>query len=386
MKKISLTLTLLAVALLNAACTSAPTTSLLDQVRNDYRAVQASPMAAAYAPLETKQAGDALALANTASDQRESPNKIDHLAYIAQQKITLTREVIKQKSAEAEIANAGKQRDQLLLDQRTAEADRSKLKAQIANNEAAEAKQGAARALAQAADAKRSTLTAQNEATEAKQGAARALAQAADAKRSTLTAQNEATEAKQGAARALAQAADAKRSTLTAQNEAAAAKKGAQAASNDVADAQRKAQEAQDHSARLEAQLSALAAKKTARGVVITLSDVLFGTDLARLSAEGMRSAQKLVTLLQDNPQRTVLIEGFTDSTGSTAHNQGLSERRANAVRSALADMGIAQERIAVRGYGEEFPVVANDSADHRQLNRRVEIVLSDDQGVINPR
>lgn len=330
MKKIPLTLTLLAVAVLTAACTSAPTTSLLDRARDDYRAVQNSPLAATYAPLETKQAGDALALANTASDQRESQDKIDHLAYIAQQKISLTREAINQKSAEAEIANAGKQRDQLLLDQRTAEADRSKLKAQMADKEA--------------------------------------------------------TEAKQATARALAQAADAKRGTLVAQNEADAAKKGAQAASTDAANAQRQAQEAQERSARLEAQLSALAAKKTARGVVITLSDVLFGTDLSRLSAEGMRSAQKLATLLQDNPQRTVLVEGFTDSTGSAAHNQGLSERRANTVRDALTSMGIAQERIAVHGYGEELPVVANDNAAHRQLNRRVEIVLSDDKGVITPR
>lgn len=322
-------LTLLAVALLSAACTSAPTTSLLERARDDYRAVQANPMAA-YAPLENKQAGDALALANTAAEQRESQEKIDHLAYIAQQKITLTREAINQKSAEAEIANAGKQRDQMLLDQRTAEADRSKVKAQTAHNEALEAKRGTDRALAEALEAKRGTETAKQEAAEAK--------------------------------------------------------KGTQAANADAASAQRQAQEAQARSARLETQLSALAAKKTAHGTVITLSDVLFGTDLARLNAQGMGNAQKLVTLLQDNPQRKVLVEGFTDSTGSASHNQALSERRANAVRSALVDMGVAPERIAVRGYGEELPVAANDNAAHRQLNRRVEIVLSDDQGVMTPR
>jgi len=113
---------------------------------------------------------------------------------------------------------------------------------------------------------------------------------------------------------------------------------------------------------------------------------VLFGTDLARLNAEGMRSVQKLVALLQDNPQRTVLVEGFTDSTGSAAHNQALSERRAGAVRSALVDLGIGQERVAIHGYGETLPVAANDSAANRQLNRRVEIVLSDHKGTITPR
>jgi outer membrane protein OmpA-like peptidoglycan-associated protein len=302
MKTFTLPLTLLAAALLSAACTTAPTTSLLDQTRNDYRMLQSNPMTATYAPLEAKQAGDALTLANGAADQRASQEKIDQLAYLAQQKIALTQEAIKQKSAEAEIAQAGKDRDQMLLDQRTAEADRSKLNAKIARNEAS------------------------------------------DAKRNTQVALNEAANAKQGAI------------------------------------------EAQAHSAQLEAQLSALAAKKTAHGIVITLGDVLFGTDLARLNVDGMRSAQKLVTLLQDNPQRTVLVEGFTDSTGSAAHNQDLSERRANAVRSALVDMGVAQQRIAVHGYGEELPVAANNSAANRQLNRRVEIVLSDDQGVLTPR
>jgi outer membrane protein OmpA-like peptidoglycan-associated protein len=169
-------------------------------------------------------------------------------------------------------------------------------------------------------------------------------------------------------------------------NQTAEAKQDVQAAQAEAAGAQRMAQDAQARSALLEAQLSALSAKKTARGIVITLSDVLFGTDLARLNAEGMRSVQKLVALLQDNPQRTVLVEGFTDSTGSAAHNQALSERRASAVRSALVDLGVGQERVAIHGYGETLPVAANDSAANRQLNRRVEIVLSDDKGTITPR
>jgi outer membrane protein OmpA-like peptidoglycan-associated protein len=90
--------------------------------------------------------------------------------------------------------------------------------------------------------------------------------------------------------------------------------------------------------------------------------------------------------VLQQNPQRKVLVEGFADSTGSAAHNQDLSERRANAVRGALQDLGVAAERIAVRGYGETYPVAANDTAQNRQLNRRVEIVLSDDSGKLMPR
>jgi outer membrane protein OmpA-like peptidoglycan-associated protein len=113
---------------------------------------------------------------------------------------------------------------------------------------------------------------------------------------------------------------------------------------------------------------------------------VLFGTDLARLNSDGMRTASKLGDVLQQNPQRTVLVEGFADSTGSSAHNQELSERRATAVQTALLEMGISRDRIAVRGYGEAFPIAANTTEQTRQLNRRVEIVISDESGLISKR
>ena len=296
MKKYYATPILLAIAALVGACSSGPaTTSLLDQTRSDYRMAQSNPNVASYAALEMKQAGDALAQANAAASGNDSAEKIDKLAYLAKQKIALTQEVAKQKSAEAEVVSAGKQRDQIRLDQRTTEADQAK----------------------------------------------------ASAEKSRMAAQ-------------------------VAQGEAA--------------DAQRKTQEAQARAAQLEAQLADLAAKKTERGMVITLGDVLFGTDLARLNVEGMRTAEKLANVLQKNPQRTVLVEGFTDSTGTAAHNQDLSERRATAVRGALQELGVARERVAIRGYGETYPIAANDTAQNRQLNRRVEIVLSDDTGKISPR
>ncbi|MFA5171415.1 MAG: OmpA family protein [Sulfuriferula sp.] len=133
--------------------------------------------------------------------------------------------------------------------------------------------------------------------------------------------------------------------------------------------------------AQQDAQLKALNAIKTERGMVITLGDVLFSTNKAQLSPRGMRSAQKLADFLKQYPQRKILVEGYTDSTGSDSHNQMLSERRANAVRTALLDMGVNSDRIATHGYGESYPVAGNDNAAHRQLNRRVEIILSDDHG-----
>jgi outer membrane protein OmpA-like peptidoglycan-associated protein len=151
-------------------------------------------------------------------------------------------------------------------------------------------------------------------------------------------------------------------------------------------EAQRMTSDAQIHAAQLQAQLDDLAAKKTDRGIVITLGDVLFGTDQALLNQDGMRTAQKLADVLQQNPQRSVLVEGFTDNTGNTPHNQELSERRAAAVRNTLTGMGIDRDRVEIQGYGSGYPVAANDSSSNRQLNRRVEIILSDDSGKISRR
>jgi outer membrane protein OmpA-like peptidoglycan-associated protein len=138
--------------------------------------------------------------------------------------------------------------------------------------------------------------------------------------------------------------------------------------------------------AQQEMQLKELNAKKTERGLVITLGDVLFSTNKAHLKSGGIRNVQKLADFLNQYPQRKVLVEGYTDSTGSDSLNQALSERRANAVRTALVDAGISSDRVTTRGYGKAFPIADNDTAASRQLNRRVEIILSDDSGNIAPR
>jgi outer membrane protein OmpA-like peptidoglycan-associated protein len=95
---------------------------------------------------------------------------------------------------------------------------------------------------------------------------------------------------------------------------------------------------------------------------------------------------QKLADVLKQNPQRNVAIEGFTDSTGSEDYNQELSERRADAVRDTLMNMGIDAARITTRGYGKNFPVASNGNEAGRQLNRRVEVIISDESGNITSR
>ena len=133
-------------------------------------------------------------------------------------------------------------------------------------------------------------------------------------------------------------------------------------------------------------QVDDLQAELTKRGLVLTLGDVLFDTGQATLKPGAERTTAALVTFLNENPGRNVLIEGFTDSVGSDQSNMSLSQRRADAVRTSLVGQGIAGTRIRTRGYGEAYPVASNDNAGGRQQNRRVEIVISDPEGNIPDR
>ncbi len=112
----------------------------------------------------------------------------------------------------------------------------------------------------------------------------------------------------------------------------------------------------------------------------------MFDTNMSQLKAGGMRNVEKIAEFLKQYPERTVLVEGFTDSTGTGPHNDQLSERRAAAVRAAIVKLVTNKDRVKAQGYGEEYPVASNDTAVGRQLNRRVEIVVSDDTGNIAPR
>ncbi|MCQ4319627.1 OmpA family protein [Stutzerimonas stutzeri] len=129
-----------------------------------------------------------------------------------------------------------------------------------------------------------------------------------------------------------------------------------------------------------------LQAKQTERGTLVTFGDVLFDLNKAELKAAGMGDVQKLAKFLNENPERKVLIEGYTDSTGSDSYNQQLSERRAEAVRRALVRSGVEIDRIQTVGYGEAYPVASNDSPASRARNRRVEVTISNDDKRVAPR
>ena len=126
----------------------------------------------------------------------------------------------------------------------------------------------------------------------------------------------------------------------------------------------------------LEMQLKDLNARKTDRGMVVTLGDVLFDSGQARLLADGSNSMVKIANVFRDNPHRKALIEGYTDSVGGADANYALSERRASAVMSALINLGVPAERLSMKAHGEEQPVASNSTAAGRQLNRRVEVLF----------
>lgn len=110
---------------------------------------------------------------------------------------------------------------------------------------------------------------------------------------------------------------------------------------------------------------------------MLTLGDVLFDSGQAELKAGAFSTIDRLATFMRENPERTLVVEGYTDSVGSDAYNLSLSQRRADAVRAALLARGIDGSRITKSGMGKANPVAGNDTAAGRQRNRRVEIVIS---------
>ncbi len=117
--------------------------------------------------------------------------------------------------------------------------------------------------------------------------------------------------------------------------------------------------------------------RQTPRGATMTLQeDVLFRTDSAVLRPGAIDKLRPLAGYLRANAGVRVAIDGYTDSRGTDAHNQDLSERRAASVRQAFDDMGVVRARFSVVGHGEADPVATNATAAGMRLNRRVEVTL----------
>lgn len=137
----------------------------------------------------------------------------------------------------------------------------------------------------------------------------------------------------------------------------------------------------------IKAAMDQLKATQTQRGLMMTLGDVLFDTGKSRLKPGAARKLDQLAQFLKEHPGRRVQIDGFTDSVGSDELNERLSEQRAESVKNELTSRGIEEQRIGTRGYGKAFPVASNGAPSGRQLNRRVEVVISTaDNSPVAPR
>lgn len=151
--------------------------------------------------------------------------------------------------------------------------------------------------------------------------------------------------------------------------------------------ASQQAADMQAQAANLQAELDKMKAKQTDRGIVLTLGDVLFDTGRAQLNPGAATKMDQLAQFLSQHPDRRAEIDGFTDSVGSDAYNEDLSQRRANAVKAALVTRGVDPTRINTQGYGKAYPVASNTDSGGRQLNRRVEVVIGGtDNAPIVPR
>lgn len=326
-------LTLVSAALAATAlvgCASKSPNPTLESARADVNAVASNPEVASRAALELRTARDTIDQADRIWTDDRDEDEVNHLAYLARQRAEIARNLARSRQADAQIAEAKNAADRLQLSARTVEAEQARLAAQ---------------------EEERKAQFARSQAQQAQSQAQQAQSQAQQAQSQAVTAQQQAEAAARAAAAERAQA-----------------------------------QAAQDRVRQLEAQLRDIEAKQTERGLLVTLGDVLFAFDKSELLPNAGPRLDRLAAFLKAYPQRRLLVEGYTDGVGSDAYNLQLSERRAAAVRNALMMRGVDPSRITTRGYGKAYPVADNGSAEGRALNRRVEVVIADEQGVLKGR
>lgn len=317
-----------ALALALGACASQPKKDLaLEQVRTQLERLKADEELAGYAPLALREAERALRQAeNAPGDETQRL----HLIYMADRRIQIARTVAQGEQLQQEFDRLEAERNNLLVWASQLEAEQARLEAEKA------------RVMSQA--------TAED--------AARARQQAEEAREREARTARTARQAREEADQAKALAASSATAAELAQREAELAARQAES---------------------LRRQLENLQLRQTESGVVVTLGDVLFESGETDLVTEAASSLEEVVDLLQSEPDKKIRIEGHTDSTGSTETNLRLSQQRADAVLTALVNLGVDADRITTVGMGEDFPIASNDTAEGRSRNRRVDVILLDE-------
>ncbi len=290
--------------------------------------------------------------------------------------------------AQAETANGEAQR----------QAERDRLSAANANQATADAQQGQRNAEADSANANQATADANQATSDAQRGQRRAEADSANANQNAANANQATADAQRGqrnargrfrrrsisdnAASANQAAANAQAATVDAQQgqrsaEADSERNRVAAANSDQA-LKQAVMDREELRAKLLQQFNLIfTTRDTARGLIVNLSDVLFDTGKSTLRPGAREKLAKISGIVLAYPDLRLAIEGNTDSVGTDAQNQTLSEQRAGAVRDFLTDEKIPTSSMTSRGFGKSEPVATNDTPEGRQQNRRVELVVS---------
>lgn len=372
-----------------------------DDVRAKLTQLKSDPNLGSRAPIEIKEAEAAVRLAEIPVPKDKALGL--HRVQMADYTVELAVAKASTRFAEDQRVQLSEQRENARLLARTREADMARRQADMARLDASHARDDANAARASEANAA-SNAARQAENARYDANLARDAAKAEAAHQAELTR----TAAENARALAAADAANAARQVESAQGQANTARKEADAAkalaATDSANAARQVESAQDETNRarkeadaaralaeanaadsadaakqkeeLQRQIALLEAKTTDRGLVLTLGNVLFATGKAELKSGATNALDKLVSFLNQYPDRNAIIEGHTDNVGTSLSNQALSQRRAESVQSYLLQHGIGSQRLAASGMGEDEPIAENESETGRQQNRRVEIII----------
>jgi outer membrane protein OmpA-like peptidoglycan-associated protein len=334
-------------------------------------------------PLEFFEARNAVRIAQSEGAEQYAPDSYRHAVQLmdtadadavnkhSERKplIAVSREVVQ--TAEDARAIAVKKMDEVrLANERQDSADtqaRTQGRADEATRQKERAESDAAKAQADKARAESDSVNAQAANAQAQADAAKARNDAADAQAATAKAQSDMASNQASSATALSAAqADADQSRLAAEK----ANLSAQQAETDKAALRTKLSEQLN---------SILQTRDSARGLIVSMSDVLFDTGKFSLKSGAREKLAKVAGILLAYPGLNIEVGGYTDNVGGDAMNQTLSENRAGSVRDYLVQQGVSTNSVSARGFGNTLPVSSNDNSAGRQQNRRVELLVSGD-------
>lgn len=350
---------------------------------------QASPNV----PLDLLEARNAVAIAKAAGAEQYANGSMMK----AEDMLQRAEDYYQRKQGRTPIGTAARGATQMAEDARVLTLRQKEQEREEAARKAAADAQAKAQADAEAA--KRDAEQAQQQANEDARRRAEAEQAQAQAEQQAAALQAQQQQAAAQAAAAQEQAEDAQRKMQEAQNQLALAEQQAQQAQLATQQAEQARDEAvqqkEQMRQRLQAQLNqVLQTRDTARGLIVSMPDVLFDFNKFTLKPEAREKLAKISGIVLAYPDLKLHIEGYTDSIGSDQYNMELSEKRADSVRGYLVSQGVKPDNVTSAGMGKADPVADNSTAAGRKLNRRVEMVVSGDvigneptgtQGAITP-